>query len=117
MDNAAFEIIRGDDFTIDIQVLDDEGNAIDLTDYSIFFTAKTKLDAPDNEAVLAKEVQNGDTEGMVELSFTSAETTLLKPRSYWWDIQLEKAGIINSTRRQLLRVVGDVTRRDDEDAS
>lgn len=111
MDTNAFEINRGDDTSIEIQILDDENESIDLTGYTIFFTAKTKPTAPDSEAVLSKEAINGSSEGMVEINFTASETNLLKPRSYWWDIQLEKDGIISSTKRQLFRVVADITRR------
>lgn len=116
MDNFAFEIIRGDDATITVRVLDDSNEPIDLTDYSIFFTAKKSAYDSDNDSVLSKEVP-GDADGEVEVNFTAIETGSLKPRSYWWDIQLEKEGIVTSTRRQLFRVTGDITRRTNEDVS
>jgi hypothetical protein len=107
----AFEIIRGDSTSIEVEVTDENGAPIDLTDTEVFFTAKKSLRDPDNKAVLSKEVSTGDTEGIVEINFTAEETDNLKPRSYWWDIQLEKGGVINSTKKQLFRLIADVTRR------
>lgn len=110
MNNSAFEIVRGDDMSIEIEILDDEGVAVDLTNAEVFFTAKKSVNAPDSEAVLSKSVGNGSDEGIVQINFTASETNNLKPRSYWWDIQIVDDGIVTSSRRQLFRVVGDITR-------
>jgi hypothetical protein len=111
MSDNAFELIKGDDMSIQVSITDDNGAAVNLEGYKVFFTAKQNLNDPDSAAVLSKEVETGDDEGTVDINFTAAETDSLKPRSYWWDIQLEKDGVISSTKRQLFRVVADVTRR------
>lgn len=116
MSSRAFEIVRGDTTTISVQVLDSDGNPIDLTGYTIFFTAKKSTDDIDEEAVLEMEAENGDDQGMVDINFTADDTTYLEPRSYWWDIQLENDGVISSTVPQLFKVVADVTRRVESDS-
>lgn len=116
MSSNAFEIVRGDDATITVRVLDENDAAIDLTDYQIFFTAKKSIHDSDSDAALSKQV-NGESDGNVDINFTAAETTLLKPRSYFWDIQLEKDGVVTSTVKQLFRILADVTRRTIEDVS
>jgi len=114
MNSNAFELIRGDSANISITVTDDNGDGIDLTGYDVWFTAKRSPRDIDNNAVLTKKVSDGDSEGRVDIDFTPEETNELKPRSYFWDIQLEKDGQVLSTKLQLFRVVADITRRTDE---
>lgn len=116
MSANAFELVRGDDATITVSVLDDNDAPIDLTGYQIFFTAKKNLHDADADAVLSKEV-NGEEDGTVEINFTAEETTLLKPRSYWWDVQLEKDGVVTSSNAELFKMLPDVTRRISEEIS
>jgi hypothetical protein len=110
MSANSFEIVRGDDATIVVRVLDENDEPIDLTTYTIFFTAKKNPKDPDSDAVLQMEV-DGEADGEVEINFTAEDTSVLKPRSYWWDVQLEKDGVITSTTKQLFRLSSDITRR------
>jgi hypothetical protein len=116
--SAAFDIVRGDDFSIEVTITDENGDAIDLTDTEVFFTAKRNTQQTDEEAALQTELtdHSDPTNGITIVSFTADETSELKPGTYWWDIQTKKDGIIQSTILQTLRVRPDVTRRI-EDAS
>lgn len=116
MSDNAFELSRGDDATITISISGEDNLPINLTGYKIFFTAKKHLTDSDDDAVLIKEI-NGNSEGIVDVNFKADETTLLRPRSYWWDVQLEKDGVVTSTIRQLFKIIADVTRRVNTDLS
>jgi hypothetical protein len=111
------EFIRGDNFTFNVTVLDTDGNAIDLTDTLLYFTAKYSPYDPDDEAVLHKTVGPGDNHGVLTVNFTSEETENMEPGSYWWDVQLIKDYVVTSTKRRLFKVVGDITRRVTDDES
>ena len=109
---ATIEIIRGDDTTIDIELLDELGEAIDLTGAIIYFTVKKKLTDDDDDAVLSKEVTDhiDPLEGKTTVSFTYEETEIAIGR-YYWDVQIEVDGVITSTNYGIIRVLPDITRR------
>lgn len=111
--SAAFEIVRGDDFSIEVEILDSDGVAVDLTDTEVFFTGKRNIHAADVDADISTELtdHSDPTHGKTILSFTNDETNNLKPGTYWWDIQTEKEGVVTSTILQTFRVKPDVTRR------
>lgn len=104
------DIIRGDTVSIDFTI---EG--VDLTDATVFFTAKPALtnDADDSSAVIAVEVTDHiDPTGGVTAIPLSADDTDVTPGEYYYDIQVKKAdGTIVSIPARKLEVFADVTRR------
>lgn len=106
-------VIRGDDATFELTFTDAEGNAIDLTGGTIFFTVKKKLDDDDDDAVIAKEIASFDNPatGVQDLELTNEETDV-GVRSYWYDVQFkDAAGKITSSSRGRFTVTNDVTKR------
>lgn len=88
--NTSLNIFRGDDVTIKVTVKDSDGNAIDITGYTFWLTAKKQEDDTDANAVMQKEVtshtdeENGKT--AIELSNSDTDVDV---ESYYYDIQMK----------------------------
>lgn len=104
-------IIRGDSVSINFTVA-----GVDLTGATVFFTAKSAIeadDAADATAVISTETVShiDPTAGatVIELSPTDTNVT---PGLYYYDIQVKKAsGTIVSVPARKMRIWADVTRR------
>lgn len=105
-------IIQRDTITINFILTNEDGQPIDLTETTLFFTVKKRLGQTDDDAVISKEVTDHINEEAGETAVTlgSAETDV-KSGNYYWDIQLQRGNNILSTEYGLLTVVPDVTRR------
>jgi archaellin len=79
---------RGDDVALNLTFKDSAGVAIDITNYTIYFTLKKNKFDEDADAVLLKNitVHTSPTAGQTQVSLTSAETALLSG-SYYYDIR------------------------------
>lgn len=111
-----FEIIQGDDETITVTFKDEDGVAINITGYTVFFTMKKRPDddSDDSDAPIKKTVTShtDPTHGITVVNLTSAETALLEPRRYVYDFQLKDlSNKITSSRYGVLEVIKDVTNR------
>lgn len=107
-------IIRGDSASIHFELTDD-GSAVDLTDCTVYFTAKSAIDndLDDSEAAIAVEVTShtDPTNGITDIPLTSSDTDVT-PGEYFYDIQVKKAdNTIVSIKYRKLEILGDVTRR------
>lgn len=106
-------IIRGDDINITLAFTDTDGDPVDLTGSTLFFTVKEKLSDVDDDAVIEKDVTShtNPTGGVTVLALTSTDTDI-NAGSYYWDIQIKnEAGKIASSQKGLLKVLQDVTLR------
>ena len=109
-------LIKGDNETISVVFTDQNGDAIDITGYTVFFTVKSKdvlTETDDTNAIIKKDITNHSdpTKGETNIVLTTADTTIAVG-IYLWDLQLKsQAGIITSTTRDELEVVQDITRR------
>ena len=110
---ADLTIIRGDDMTIGFTYTDADGDAIDITDYTIFFTAKPEVDddATDAAAVISKDVttHSDPTNGKTNITLTDSDTDVdlctLKG-----EIQVvSDAGVIVSSNQFSVVVIGEST--------
>ena len=111
----SLEIIRGDDISLPFTYKDADGVAIDITGYTIFFTAKAVIDddVTDADAVIKKDVTShtNPTGGESLITLTDADTNVA-PQNYLADIQLkDDSGNIASSGQFFLKVIADVTRR------
>ena len=108
-------IIRGDTTNITLTLTDQDGDAIDLTGATVFFTAKPDFDNDilDAAAVITKEVtsHSDPTNGITVIPLTPSDTDIT-PGIYQYDVQVKDAGgsIFSLPARQL-KVIEDVTRR------
>jgi len=102
-------IIRGDTVSLPFTV------DMDLTDCTVYFTAKSTISnsADDSDAVMSVTVtdHNDPTNGVTTIPLTST-TTNVTPGTYYYDIQIKDGdGNITSIPVRKLEVAGDITRR------
>lgn len=107
------QIIRRDDVAYDITFVDVDGDPINLTGATVFFTVKRKLTDVDADAVIEKEITVFTTPllGVATLNLTNSETNIA-PGDYFFDIQLKTVdGKIASSVAGKFFVLQDVTIR------
>lgn len=88
---------------------------MDLTDCTVFFTAKPTISnaSDDSDAVIEKEVTDhtDPTNGTTVISLTPTDTNIA-PGLYYYDIQVKKDAVtIVSIPVRILKIFGDITRR------
>lgn len=108
-------IIRGDTTNITLTLTDQDGDPIDLTGATVFFTAKPDFDndVTDADAVITKEVSShtDPTNGITVIPLTASDTDIT-PGIYHYDVQVkDTGGSIFSLPARQLKVIEDVTRR------
>jgi hypothetical protein len=106
-------IIRGDDVTIPVTFTDSDGDPINLTGCTVFFTVKNEKSDDDDDAVISKSVTSHTTpaSGITQVVLTHTDTDI-DPGSYYWDLQIkDSAGKIQSTQVAQFEVIQDITTR------
>lgn len=107
------EIIRGDDEQFELTFTDIDGEPIDLTDGTVFFTVKESLSDDDDDALITKEVTEfaNPELGVARLTLLKTETDIAEGR-YFYDVQFkDSSGMISSTVRDKFYVKKDITLR------
>lgn len=106
-------VTRRDDVVFEITFTDVDGEPIDLTGATVFFTVKKRLSDVDADAVIEKEITVFDAPetGVAELALDTDDTNIVAT-SYFYDIQLKDTnGKIVSSGRDKFIVNQDVTIR------
>lgn len=109
------QFVRGDSPQITFELVDNDDQALNITDATVFFTVKKNICDADDDAIIAKTItdhtdpENGKT--LIEL--TPEDTENLDPKTvYVWDVQIKFSnGQILSPEYGQLKVTPDVTRR------
>lgn len=107
------EIIRRDDVSFNLTFTDVDGDPIDLTGATVFFTVKRKLTDPDDEALIEKEIISFDDPelGIAVLILSNTDTDI-SPGKYFFDIQVKTSdNKISSSNAASFFVNQDVTIR------
>lgn len=106
-------VSRGDSFVRTLSISDGDGDLIDCSGWTIYFTVRSSV--PDtsevnNAAALISKEFSGTADG--DFTFTlESEDTDIDPGTYLFDFQVEKDdGKIHSTRQGSFIVEGDITR-------
>lgn len=115
MSCITISIIRGTDKTLKFTKFDEEGVAVDITGYTVFFTAKVNKDDAEVDAKITKTVLPGQlsnpTEGYTTISLTYTDTDI-PAGTYWFDIKWKDAdGKYNAIYAQKLKIVENITDR------
>lgn len=92
------EIFRGDDATYEFVITDSEGNAIDISGSTIFFTVKEYLEDDYDKAVISKEIttHSDPTNGKTKMELSETETDL-KPKEYYYDVVIDDTASYKQT--------------------
>jgi hypothetical protein len=92
---------------------DENGNAIDITGWTIFLTVKAKADDPDSSAVISKTITvfSDPVAGIAEIELTPTDTNQAIG-SYVYDIQVKtNVGEIYTIVEGILTITKDITQR------
>lgn len=83
---------RGDTKAITCTFTNTSGDAIDITGWMVFFTVKENRNDSDDDAVISKEVSSfaDPTSGVAVIDLAPADTSALRPKSYYYDVQIKR---------------------------
>lgn len=100
MADLRIEATKRDDEDYELTFKDVDGNVIDLTGATIYFTVKKNVDDVDADAVIKKEISSFENpESGVAVLALSKDETNIPVRGYYYDIQLVNAsGKVSSTQ-------------------
>lgn len=110
------DFYRGDTREFILAFVDGIGVAIDISEWTIFFTMKEKESDTDDEAKITKDIEPSEhsdpTNGKTKFTLEASETGDLESRNYYYDIQAKKKnGDIITVTKGRVQVLIDVTRR------
>lgn len=111
--SSTIKIIRGDDVVLPVTFTDEDGDAIDITGATVFFTVKPDYSADDTDALIAKEITSHTGPSLGQTTITLDDTdTALDGGVYIWDLQIKYSnGKFSSTIAGKLELIRDVTIR------
>jgi hypothetical protein len=105
--------VRGDSWTFEITIQDQNNQAVDISSNEYWLTLKSNIDQTDNEAALQIGPIAGGAGGVVIISATPLETEIT-PQTYSYDLQeVTSTGKVNTLLLGKVKVVKDVTRTAD----
>lgn len=113
MSDRRMDVVKRDDTDFEITFTDVDGNIVDLTDCTVFFTVKENKHDTDDQALIKKKITAFavPTSGVALLQLTATDTNI-PAKGYFFDIQLKnKAGKISSTISGRFIVSQDITIR------
>ena len=113
VEQVCLSIKRGDDWSRTLYFQDEDGAAIDITGWTLFFTAKTNADDLDAAAIIAKTITvfTNPTAGEAGVCLSSTDTNQVIG-SYLWDLQIKtNLGQITTVAEGILTITKDITIR------
>jgi len=115
VEQANIEIKRGDTWSKILYFEDDHCVHIDITGWTIYFTAKLDITDSDGDAEIEKTINTFENplNGEAELSLTSEDTDLATG-NYFYDIQVKtNLDEIYTIVEGVLTITQDITTRND----
>ena len=111
-----FELIQGDDEAITVTFKDEDGVAIDITGYTVFFTIKKRPDedSDDSDAIFKATITShtDPANGITTIDIPRDTMADIEARRYVYDLQLkDTSDKINSSKYGVLEVINDITNR------
>jgi len=109
-------IYRGDSREYLLTFTKDDGSAIDISEWKVYFTVKKNYRDDDIKAVIRKDIKKEDhydpTHGKTKITLLPADTDVLIPGKYYYDIQIKrKENDIITVLSGKVEIKSDVTRR------
>jgi len=106
-------VYRGDDKTWNLNFTDANGDPIDLTGATVFFTIKVNKTDKDSDAIISKDQSShvDAVNGQTTISLTDSDTDV-RVGNYHYDIQLvDSLGIVTTIVVGAFKVKQEVTTR------
>lgn len=90
MSSKNLQCTRGDDKFFVLTFTDSNGDPIDITGWTVYFTVKSNLNDSDDDALISKDVTDhtSPTNGITKIHLTSSDTNLVG--TYFYDIQIKR---------------------------
>jgi hypothetical protein len=109
-------LYRGDNREYNLTFTNINGEAIDITNWKIYFTVKKNYNDNDNQAIIKKDItiHYDPRNGKTKIILLPVDTDNLVPNRYYYDIQIKRGveDIITILQGKIL-IKADVTRRTD----
>lgn len=102
-------IYKGDTYTHSLTIKNSSNVAIDLTGRTYIAQIRESSAASSSEAVFDVDTSNSSN-GVVVLSLTSIQTSLLKSGTYFYDVQESYGNVVTTLMYGNAVVTGDITR-------
>ena len=112
MTSRDLEIVKGDSKGFNL-IFQEAGVAIDITDWTIYFTVKVSKGDLDSAAVISKDVTvlTDPTHGNAKIELTSIDTNITA-NTYYYDIRVvTKTGAVYTLMMGKLTILAAVTSR------
>lgn len=109
-------LYRGDSREYNLTFTNVNGDAINITDWKIYFTVKLSYIDGDSKAVIKKDITVHDESinGKTKIILLPDDTKDVKPDKYWYDIQVKRGeDNILTVIRGRIKIITDITRRGD----
>lgn len=109
-------VLRGDSVTIKVTFLTSAGLPINITGNTLWFTLKIKQGDPDPGVLQKAQVAPANADSVAGIGYITlqhTDTTVLVPRSYYYDIQWVQPGVppwVETPLYGLFQIVADITR-------
>lgn len=107
-------LFRGDSRDYSLTFTDDNGDAINITGWKVYFTLKKNEWDKDSKAVVKKDTTEHEApgEGHTIISLEPSDTDALEAGDYHYDFQVKKPqGDILTVAQGILKILTDITRR------
>lgn len=104
---------RGDTRKINLKFKDKNGTPLNLSGATIYLTVKNDIALDDNQSCFQKIITNhiNANEGETSITIDSSDTENLKPKKYYYDIQLtDSEGNKSTVICGQFELLADVTR-------
>lgn len=104
-------IDQGTTYSLSVTVADANGNALDLTDYSVRAQMRRSYGSTSSISFTATKADDPTT-GEITISLTATQTSSLKPGRYVYDLEIEDTTTNSVTRviEGIITVTPEVTR-------
>jgi len=83
-----FDIDKGSDIAIQLELVDVNNNKKNLTDYSVAAKMKRTFNSDSSDTTIFGAAITDATDGYITLSLTNAQTSALKVGSYVYDVEI-----------------------------
>jgi hypothetical protein len=113
VESVCLQIKRGDTWSRTIYFEDSDGNSIDITGWTIFFTVKENADDLDADAIISKTITTfpNPTAGEAEIVLSPTDTAQVI-ENYLFDLQIKtNLGEIVTVLEGIITITQDITIR------
>ena len=109
---GSFNLYTGDNSSFDLQILDDNGNPVNLTGYELYFSVKRNPILPDSQATiyLTQTTHSNAVNGQSSFPITPTETGGAIPGKYFFDVKSkDTSGNITTLYNDTLFIISSIT--------